>query len=171
MELFINISHVVLSILLILVIILQPSKGSDIGAAFGGGGGSSTMFGPRGAGSVLSRATTVIAVLFLVTSITLAKLSVPEEGLGKKSMGAGSELENDLELLMPTYDDEETTETTPSSTELPTDESSATPDSSPILDTPSVLDSLNGTAPTAEGLIGINPKTGEQGPIKIVEPK
>ena len=82
MDLFINIFHVVLSILLILVIILQPSKGSDIGAAFGGGGGSSTMFGPRGAGSVLSKATTVIAVLFMVTSITLAMRSVPKGGAG-----------------------------------------------------------------------------------------
>jgi preprotein translocase subunit SecG len=82
MDLFVNILHVVLCILLILVIILQPSKGSDIGAAFGGGGGSSTMFGPRGPGSVLSRATTVIAVLFMVTSISLAMRSVPKGGAG-----------------------------------------------------------------------------------------
>jgi preprotein translocase subunit SecG len=99
MDLFINISHVVLSILLILVIILQPSKGSDIGAAFGGGGGSSTMFGPRGAGSVLSRATTVVAVLFMVTSISLAMRSVPKGGAGTAlSDDAGLEGLDDIDL-------------------------------------------------------------------------
>ena len=90
MDLFINIFHVVLCILLILVIILQPSKGSDIGAAFGGGGGSSTMFGPRGAGSVLSKATTVIAVLFMVTSISLAMRSVPQGGAGTSLSDEGT---------------------------------------------------------------------------------
>jgi len=90
MDLFINIFHVVLCILLILVIILQPSKGSDIGAAFGGGGGSSTMFGPRGAGSVLSKATTVIAVLFMVTSIALAMRSVPKGGAGTSLSDEGT---------------------------------------------------------------------------------
>ena len=90
MDLFINIFHVVLCILLILVIILQPSKGSDIGAAFGGGGGSSTMFGPRGAGSVLSKATTVIAVLFMVTSISLAMRSVPKGGAGTSLSDEGT---------------------------------------------------------------------------------
>jgi len=99
MDLFINIFHVVLCILLILVIILQPSKGSDIGAAFGGGGGSSTMFGPRGPGSVLSRATTVIAILFMFTSITLAMRSVPKSGAGT-ALGDDGSLEglDDIDL-------------------------------------------------------------------------
>ena len=78
MGMFITILHVVLCIILILIILLQPSKGSDVGAAFGGGS-SSSMFGPRGAGSMLSRATTVVAVLFMFTSITLALRSTPEK--------------------------------------------------------------------------------------------
>lgn len=78
MGLFITILHIVLSILLILIILLQPSKGSDVGAAFGGGA-SSSMFGPRGAGSMLSRATTVVAVLFMFTSISLALRSTPDK--------------------------------------------------------------------------------------------
>ncbi len=68
---FITVLHVVLCLLLIVIIILQPGKGSDVASAFGGGG-SGTVFGPRGPTSMLSRATTVVAVLFLVTSITLA---------------------------------------------------------------------------------------------------
>lgn len=76
MGLFITILHVVLCTILILIILLQPSKGSDVGAAFGGGS-SSSMFGPRGAGSMLSRATTVVAVLFMATSISLALRSTP----------------------------------------------------------------------------------------------
>ena len=77
MGLFITILHLVLCVVLILIILLQPSKGSDVGAAFGGGS-SSSMFGPRGAASMLSRATTVVAVLFMFTSITLAIRSTPE---------------------------------------------------------------------------------------------
>ena len=56
---------------MVLIILLQPGKGGDVGAAFGGGGGGS-MFGPRGPASLLSKATTGAAVLFMVTSMTLA---------------------------------------------------------------------------------------------------
>ncbi len=75
MYLFVVALHVVLSISLILIIILQPGKGADVGAAFGGGGGGSAMFGPRGPANLLSRATTVAFALFMVTSITLALYS------------------------------------------------------------------------------------------------
>lgn len=74
MYLFVVALHVVLSLILILVILLQPGKGGDVGAAFGGAGGG-TMFGPRGPTNLLSQATTVAAVMFMVTSITLAVFS------------------------------------------------------------------------------------------------
>ncbi len=94
MGLFITILHVTLCLILILIILLQPSKGSDVGAAFGGGS-SSSMFGPRGAGSMLSRATTVVAVLFMFTSITLALRSTPEhlseDALKQGTLGGGLE--------------------------------------------------------------------------------
>ena len=94
MGLFITILHVVLCIVLILIILLQPSKGSDVGAAFGGGS-SSSKFGPRGAASMLSRATTVVAVLFMFTSITLAIRSTPdrlsEDDLQGGTLGGGLE--------------------------------------------------------------------------------
>ncbi len=76
MYLFVVALHVVLCVFLILIIILQPGKGGDIGAAFGGGSsGSSTVFGPRGPTGLLQRATTVVAVLFMCTSLTLALFS------------------------------------------------------------------------------------------------
>ncbi|MFK7928288.1 MAG: preprotein translocase subunit SecG [Myxococcota bacterium] len=76
MYLFTVALHIILCILLVLIILLQPGKGGDVGAAFGGGGGGGGgMFGPRGPATLLSRATTGVAVLFMVTSISLALFS------------------------------------------------------------------------------------------------
>jgi preprotein translocase subunit SecG len=63
--------HVVASLILILVVLLQTGKRADLAGAFGGGG-SQTAFGPRGAASVLSRTTTIAAAVFMVTSLSLA---------------------------------------------------------------------------------------------------
>ena len=62
--------HVLVAIVLILMVLLQKGKGADIGAAFGGA--SQTIFGPRGAQSFLSKITAGAAVIFMVTSLTLA---------------------------------------------------------------------------------------------------
>ena len=75
MYLFVVALHIVLCLFLVLIIILQPGKGGDIGSAFGGGGGTSTVFGPRGPTNMLQHATTVVAVLFMGTSLTLALYS------------------------------------------------------------------------------------------------
>lgn len=56
---------------LVLVVLLQRGKGSDIGAALGGGG-SNTVFGSRGAGNFLTKLTTGSAVIFMLTSLSLA---------------------------------------------------------------------------------------------------
>lgn len=72
MEMFLTVLHIILCILLVLIILLQPGKGGDVGSAFGGGGGGGGMFGPRGPATLLSRATTGVAVTFMVTSILLA---------------------------------------------------------------------------------------------------
>src|SRR6202140_1996954 len=63
--------HVIVCFFLIIVVLLQSGKSGDIAAAFGGMG-SQTAFGPRGAATVLSKATTWSAVIFMVTSITLS---------------------------------------------------------------------------------------------------
>lgn len=74
MYMFIVALHVLLCLFLILIILLQPGKGGDVGAAFGGAG-TSAAFGPRGPGNLLQRATTVVAVLFMCTSVSLALYS------------------------------------------------------------------------------------------------
>ena len=63
--------HILVCFFIIVVVLLQSGKSGDISAAFGGQG-SQTAFGPRGAASALSKATTWSAVAFMITSITLA---------------------------------------------------------------------------------------------------
>src|SRR6185295_9468831 len=68
-----TIFHVIVCVFLILVVLLQQGKGADWAGAFGGGG-SQTTFGARGAGTILSRATTAAAVIFMITSLALTIL-------------------------------------------------------------------------------------------------
>jgi preprotein translocase subunit SecG len=67
--------HILVSLFLIVVVLLQSGKSGDIAAAFGGMG-SQTAFGPRGAATALTKATTWSAVAFMVTSITLSIFAV-----------------------------------------------------------------------------------------------
>ncbi len=70
MRIFLVSLHVIVSGILIGIVLLQKGKGADIGAAFGGA--SQTVFGPRGTQSVLSKVTTTAAVIFMITSLSLA---------------------------------------------------------------------------------------------------
>lgn len=63
--------HILVSILLIIVVLLQPGKSGDLGSVFGGGGSSESVFGASGAVPFLSKVTRVLAVLFLLSSLTL----------------------------------------------------------------------------------------------------
>ena len=65
----VTILHVIVSIGLILVVLLQTGKGAEVGAVFGGS--SSTIFGSSGAGNFLTRLTTGMAIVFMITSLTL----------------------------------------------------------------------------------------------------
>ena len=62
--------HVLVCLTLCLVVLLQSGKAADLAGAFGGAG-SQTAFGPRGAASFLSKATTWCAIMFMITSVTL----------------------------------------------------------------------------------------------------
>ena len=65
--------HIIACFFLIGVVLLQQGKGQDLASAFGGGG-SQTAFGPRGSATVLSRATTILAAVFMITSLSLSVL-------------------------------------------------------------------------------------------------
>jgi preprotein translocase subunit SecG len=79
MVILITLVHIVVCLFLIIVVLLQSAQSGDIAAAFGGMG-SQTAFGPRGAASVLSKATTWSAVIFMVTSITLSVIASRHSG-------------------------------------------------------------------------------------------
>lgn len=79
MVILLTIVHVLICLFLIIVVLLQSGKAADIAGAFGGMG-SQTTFGPRGSATVLSKATTVAAALFMVTSMTLSILATRGAG-------------------------------------------------------------------------------------------
>src|SRR5512142_1849921 len=72
--------HIAACFFLIAVVLLQQGKGQDLASAFGGGG-TQTAFGPRGSATVLSRATTILAGLFMVTSMGLSLVRPHSTGL------------------------------------------------------------------------------------------
>jgi preprotein translocase subunit SecG len=71
MQTVLNVFHLFLAIGLVGLVLIQHGKGADAGAAFGSGA-SGTVFGARGSGSFLSRATAALATLFFLTSMALA---------------------------------------------------------------------------------------------------
>ncbi len=76
--------HVIVCIGLVLVVLMQSSKGEGLaGSAFGGGGGGGlggAVFGGRGAASFLSKATSVLAIVFMLNCIALAYMSAGAKG-------------------------------------------------------------------------------------------
>ena len=81
MYIFLMIVHVVVCLFLIIVVLLQSGKAADLAGAFGGMG-SQTAFGPRGSATLLSKATTISAVLFMLTSLSLSIVASKSAGLG-----------------------------------------------------------------------------------------
>src|SRR6202047_1078075 len=80
--------HVLVCFVLVLVIMLQSGNAADLAGAFGGAG-SQTAFGPRGAATFLSRATTWCAIVFMMTSLALSVKRAPVAG----DLATGSVLE------------------------------------------------------------------------------
>jgi preprotein translocase subunit SecG len=86
MTIVLTIVHVIVCFFLVVVVLLQSGKAADLAGAFGGMG-SQTAFGPRGSATVLSKATTIAAAVFMVTSLTLAILAT------RNATASGSVLE------------------------------------------------------------------------------
>jgi preprotein translocase subunit SecG len=85
--------HVVVCLFLIIVVLLQSGKAADLAGAFGGMG-SQTAFGPRGSATLLSKATTVSAVLFMITSLALSIMATRNAGLGVSVLESGQPAKN-----------------------------------------------------------------------------
>jgi preprotein translocase subunit SecG len=115
LEGFVLFLHIVVCLLLIIVVLLQSGKSADLAGAFGGYGSQST-FGPRGAATILSKMTTVLAVLFMVLTLLLMIIASRKAGvrsvLGKE--GAPQEQTSGA-VSTP----EEKQETTPAAEEKP----------------------------------------------------
>ncbi len=77
--------HVVVCLVLVLVVLLQSSKGGGLAGAFGGGGGQ-TMFGGQETATFLGKATTYLAILFMLLSLLLAFLSARQRSPHARSI-------------------------------------------------------------------------------------
>ena len=84
MDFLIVFFHIVASIALIAIVLLQTGKGAEMGAAFGGG--SQTLFGGTGGASFMGKLTTGAAVLFMVTCLLLSYRSHPTTSSGRSVM-------------------------------------------------------------------------------------
>jgi preprotein translocase subunit SecG len=81
MLILLTIVHVLVCLFLIIVVLLQSGKAADLAGAFGGMG-SQTAFGPRGSATLLSKATTISAIAFMCTSLSLSILATRSSGVG-----------------------------------------------------------------------------------------
>ena len=86
MSAIVTVIHVLVCLVLIIAVLLQSGKAGDLAGAFGGVG-SQSVFGPRGAATLLSKLTTISAVLFMITSMGLWILS----SKGTRSVVRGEE--------------------------------------------------------------------------------
>ena len=87
MIIFVTILHVIMCLILVAIVLLQTGKGASMGAAFGGA--SNTIFGGTGPASFLNKITTIAAVVFMLTSFTLAVMS-GQGGSSSKVLDAGT---------------------------------------------------------------------------------
>ncbi len=92
MTIAVAIIHVVIAIALILIVLLQTGRGSDMGAAFGGGS-SQTLFGSSGSSGFMTKLTTIAAVVFMLTSLVLA-YTYSHKGSSVRSVPAQSQQQN-----------------------------------------------------------------------------
>jgi len=77
--------HILCAVLIVGLVLIQRGKGADAGAGFGAGA-SGTVFGARGATTALSRATAILAAVFMVTSLSLAYTTKPDVEAGQSSL-------------------------------------------------------------------------------------
>lgn len=121
MATLITILHVIVCLILIIAVLLQSGKSADLAGAFGGGG-SQSVFGPRGATSLLSKVTTASAVIFMLTSLGLWIVSAK----GAKSVVSGEEAPAVTETQVPENDPDAAAAGTATETEKKAEEDKTT---------------------------------------------
>ena len=82
--------HIMVAVFLIFIVLIQSGKGAELGAAFGGS--SQTLFGSRGAAYFFSKLTTIAAVAFMVTSLSLAIVSTKSGSVVKRQFRSRKKL-------------------------------------------------------------------------------
>ncbi len=108
--------HILVCFFLVVIVLLQHGKGADIGATFGGAG--NTVFGTEGPVPLLNKITTGVAILFMITSISLAWLSA--------NSGPSSVMENVVAPITTQLPVEQPLETGPVKVPMPTEEAGTT---------------------------------------------
>ena len=106
MSVIITIIHILACVSLIIIVLLQTGKGASLGAAFGGS--SQTVFGSAGAATFLTKITTVVGILFMLTS-----LGITFFGIGTKASTSVMENVTPPAQVMPLDNENQTTEQKP----------------------------------------------------------
>ena len=98
---FFTMLHVIMCIALIMIVLLQTGKGADMGAAFGGA--TQTVFGSSGPAGFLNKLTTAVAILFMITSLTLCYFSgrLPTPTIMEKTAVQTGETDKAVEEKLP----------------------------------------------------------------------
>ena len=113
--------HILVCFFLVIIVLLQHGKGADVGATFGGAG--NTVFGTEGPVPMLNKVTTGVAVLFMVTSVSLAYFSA--------NTGTGSVMESVVPPITATLPIEPPLETGPLKVSMPDEETGTSEQQAP----------------------------------------
>ena len=129
--------HILICVALIIVVLMQSSKGEGLAGAFGGGGLSGAVFGGRGAASFLSKATTVLAIFFMISCMGLSLLSAgrsttTEQAVGTSITGAAQEdMATQQQAAQQQAAQQQSNQSTDGSTALPEDVFDVNPEAQP----------------------------------------
>lgn len=135
METLILVIHIFVSVALIAFILLQSGKGGGVSAAFGGGAGSA--LGQRSAGTVLSKVTVILSIIFGVTSMWLAIISTKDQTLATMDAPAQSApVSNETTKPLPTTADPANTAAPSADGTAPAPANTTTPASEPETSAP-----------------------------------
>ncbi len=122
------VAHIIFAVAMVAIVLLQTGKGAGLSGVFGAGGAASeSFFGGRGPGTFLTKLTTAAAIMFMVTSLVLAKLSAMPRG-GKSVMEERKAKTTEKTPAKPSRPWKATEPTEPTKTEKPAEEEPVTPE-------------------------------------------